>query len=108
MDGVYYETSDYAGIVRRIVIMIIDSIFLGIIFDISYSAAQLVNVMDGHVILGFLALTYIYLVLLKRSKYRTIAYRIVDAKIVDLKGNMPSIWKMTLRYLLLLEGHFIF
>ena len=106
MEGVYYEVTDYAGIVRRLVIMLIDSIFLFVVFAIVYSFAPLFGIPDRNIILAFMVFTYIYLVIMKRSKIRTIAYRIVDTRIVDLKGNRPSIWKMTLRYLLLIGGPF--
>ena len=51
-----------------------------------------------------LFISYIYLVLIKRSNWGTLGYMITRVKIVSLEGKKPSIWKMTLRFLLLIVG----
>jgi uncharacterized RDD family membrane protein YckC len=106
VDGVFYSQSDYAGIIRRLAIVLIDSSFLIAVFILMYSSAPLMNMSERHIAGGFVLVTYLYLVILKRSKTRTIAYRLLDTRVVDLEGNAPSIWKMTLRYILLIGGPF--
>ena len=52
----------------------------------------------------FGGLAFLYLTVMKRSKVRTLAYRIFGLRIVDLRGKPPSMFVMTLRLLWWLLG----
>ncbi len=56
----------------------------------------------------FFFITYLYLSILKPSKYRTIGYMATDVKIVDLHGNKPSWNTMLTRFFLLGFSPFAF
>ena len=47
---------------------------------------------------------WVYLTVLKRSQVRTLGYILAGTKIVTLKGDRPSIWRMTYRLLLWVLG----
>ena len=106
MEGVFYDKSDYAGIGLRLLIMLVDTAVLSVMFALIYYSALVLDIMGPQVLYAFVFTSYAYLALLKRSKVRTIAYRLFNTRIVDLAGNPPSIWKMTLRYVFLLGGPF--
>ena len=53
-----------------------------------------------------LLLSFIYLSIIKPSRLRTLGYIFMGVKIVDLKGQRPSFFKMAFRYLLLIVGPF--
>lgn len=104
-DGVYYAADDYIGFSPRLVILFVDTavllviawflafIWLNITFE--FNVAFLVTV--GLAI-------WLYVVPLKRSKTRTIGYRLMGAKLVTLKGQRPSLLMLTFRSLLWLFG----
>ena len=54
--------------------------------------------------LGLLLFAYLYLTVIKASRLRTVGYRIVGARIVTLKGERPSVFRMTLRLFLWVLG----
>ena len=108
--GVIFNKKDYAGLVRRVVIAVVD---LFVIFVISaailYISDFFIYDEDFYQKFNFILILLFsiwYLALLKRSKLRTIGYILTNVKIVDLKGEKPSIFKMVLRVLLLLLGPF--
>ncbi len=105
-EGVYYARGDYAGILRRLVIFVADSaIILGcglavlVLLDptVTELAPPVAVLSVGLVMWGYLAV-------LKRSRFRTLGYRLADTKIVTLKGDRPSILRMTFRLLLWVVG----
>jgi uncharacterized RDD family membrane protein YckC len=53
-------------------------------------------------------MAWTYLVPLKRSRYRTVAYQLLDLKIVTTRGERPSLFTMTFRMLMWLFGPFNF
>ncbi len=103
--GVYYQDTDYAGLFRRIVIVVIDLsvIFLSmIILNICWFV--FVSVPLPPLFLIWLAITYFYLAILKRTRIRTLGYILTGVEIVDLKGKCPSWLTMTTRYISLVLG----
>ena len=51
-----------------------------------------------------IALGFVYLVLLKHSRFRTLGYLIGGIRIVSLQGQRPSIWSLTIRALFVFLG----
>ena len=110
--GVVYDRNDYAGFFKRVAIALIDFSVVCLVVVAVFFATTFLNLDDD----DFLALNYIwavvfsigYLGLLRRSRFRTLGYIIANVKIVDLKGNRPSAFKMILRTGLLILGPFEF
>lgn len=114
-EGVYYAHKDCVGLWKRFLIIFIDltALFLctllivGILSTIGILPYRLEN-MGAASRVVFLATSCPYLVLLKRSYTGTLAYWLLSVRIVDLKGNPPSVFRMTFRWLLLIFGPFHF
>ncbi len=108
--GVIYEKKDYAGFSKRVVIAMIDIVVIAAVSACgSYFADSFFSFEDTHHRFNFILIlifSIFYLAILKRSKFRTIGYLLARVKIVDLKGQRPSIFKMILRELLILLGPF--
>lgn len=114
-NGVYYAKNDYAGFLRRLTAMVIDSVvlliigvclaFVALVVELSFQP----NVNPaGIAMIAWLGIAWIYLVVLKRSRFRTLAYLLLDLKIVTTKGQHPSLFAMTFRMLLWMLGPFNF
>jgi len=107
--GVYYSRDSYAGFWRRLAVDLIDFIFLFVLVVIMAIGAAII--MPGgeqeialvmfwsSIVLGF-----VYLVLFKRSPLRTLGYMIGGVRIVNLQGDRPSLWALTIRAFFLLIG----
>ena len=53
-----------------------------------------------------IAFGFVYLVLLKRSRFRTLGYIVGGIRIVSIHGERPSIWSLTIRALFAFFGPF--
>ena len=99
-DGVYFAADDYIGLGPRIIILFVDAVVLGLMVWILKSFwFHLVGhyeMFAGVVVFA----VWLYLVPLKRSVFRTIGYQLTGVKLVNLKGQRPSLWLLTLRSLL--------
>ena len=105
--GVYYAADDYIGIMRRIAILAVDLtvlILLGFIL-ILITTEPLDDPTDSFWF-AYVALAWTYLTILKPSKVRTVGYWLTGARIVNLRGQRPSILRMTFRLLVWLFGPF--
>ncbi len=108
--GVYYAAADYIGLGSRFLIILIDLIILFAIIIVVFILCIVIwpeldintLIIKGRIPL--VLLLYSYLVLIKRTQYGTVGYRVFRAGVVDLKGRQPSIWQMTLRFLLAALG----
>jgi uncharacterized RDD family membrane protein YckC len=98
-DGVYYAASDYVGRWRRLVIAIVDSLMLLFAWGVLAVAGQLVG-LPGIFMLLSIAFVWWYEVPLKRSRYRTFGFWLTGCKIVNLRGERPSLAMLTFRVLL--------
>ncbi len=58
----------------------------------------------GEATLSWFAFLYLYLAVLKGTPVRTIGFRVAGVKIVDFRGQQPSMLRMTLRFLLWIVG----
>src|SRR5215470_3899150 len=107
--GVYYRREDYAGVWRRLLIEGIDfsvafafslglTIFLLIILASGSDPEEALAVHWKWILLTvWPAVWFAYLVILKRTRFRTLGYLIGGARIVNLQGNIPGIGPLTVR-----------
>lgn len=110
--GVFYDQGDYAGVWRRLGIDAIDTTAVVLLtFAIGWVLVFLWP-HEGSLGLVLLASTvalwFSYFVLLKRSRFRTIGYVIGGTRIVNLKGETPSIGSLCMRLLFAVAGPFNF
>jgi hypothetical protein len=103
-EGVLYSDSDYAGLIRRFVIVIVD---FAVLFCAEMAFTYLLYyeldpVGDPEVLLlwSWFGFAYVYLVVLKPSAVRTLGYWLTGVRIVDYKEKSPSLIRMTFRLLL--------
>jgi uncharacterized RDD family membrane protein YckC len=108
--GAIYEKEAYAGLIKRVVIVVVDMIVLILSeFLVIYASDNFIYNWDAFYWFNFFAslfLTLSYLAILKRSRIGTVGYMITGVKIVDIKGRRPSILRMLLRTMLLIIGPF--
>lgn len=103
-DGVYFTADDYIGVAPRIIILFVDTLVLGVIV-LLLALLWFYLVGDYKIFAGVVALAvWLYLVPLKRSVFRTIGYRLMGAKLVNLKGQRPSLFMLTFRSILWIFG----
>jgi uncharacterized RDD family membrane protein YckC len=103
--GVFYAPDDYVGMGRRIIILVVDSMVLAVLF--TCLVIVWLGVGGGPPVVFTIAtigLFWMYEVVLKRSSLRTIGYRLTGCRIVNLKGERPSLFALTFRALLWLFG----
>jgi uncharacterized RDD family membrane protein YckC len=110
--GVYFSQNDYASLLLRFLIIGIDaavllaiSIIIGLIL---YPINRGFDTLIGHTITVMIPISYLYLAIYKRTDQSTLGYRFLGVKIINLEGKRPSIWQMTLRFLILFFGPFNF
>jgi len=113
-EGVYFAPKDYAGLIRRFVIIGVDFVVICfvsfIIIVLFFDLPQDIDHLFPPKIYVFFLFSYLYLAFIKRSDWGTVGYRLTGVRIVNLEGKRPSIWQMTFRFLLLVFGpiHFLF
>jgi uncharacterized RDD family membrane protein YckC len=97
-EGVYYAPDDYAGALRRLVIWLVDgsALVVGWIALVTVSVA-LTGDLAPVIFPAFALSAWIYLAVLKPSRFRTLGYWLTGSRIVNLQGERPSIFWMTLR-----------
>jgi uncharacterized RDD family membrane protein YckC len=118
---IYFNKNDYASMFKRTLVILIDLFIVGIVGYILSSAWTFwADSPDFELISEFgwmsaalfspvyfwtlTLMAYLYLAILKRSRFGTIGYRILKLKIIDAKGNQPSLLRMSWRFLLLAFG----
>jgi uncharacterized RDD family membrane protein YckC len=103
--GLYFQREDYAAIWRRFLIDIIDLLTVGTLCIALF--ALLWRSIPNNVILGsWMAIFFGYFVILKKSRWGTLGYRVVGVRIVGLNGQSPSLWSLTVRMMFLFLGPF--
>lgn len=106
--GVYFAIEDYIGLFPRIIVFIVDSIILLIALLVLLALSPVVRpflsiekqysgAAEAWCFIAFLLFAWIYLTVLKTSRFRTVGYWLAGARIVTLQGNRPSPIRMTLR-----------
>jgi len=84
-------------------------LFIGFVFFVLYQLLQdVIPDQSGMFFWGWLVFAYLYLTLLKASRVRTLGYKLTGSKIVNLRGQRPSIIWMTFRLALWIGGPFSF
>jgi uncharacterized RDD family membrane protein YckC len=100
-EGVYYRKADHARIARRLVSDVVDAIvLLFAVMVVGTVCTAMMGPTDRAVMWIMIiwpAICYIYLVILKPSKVRSLGYIVADLKIVTIKGHRPSLPRMTFR-----------
>jgi len=109
MQAVYYSRGDYAGFWRRLMVDLIDfTLLLVVVVTIALGAALILPNGEQalpHVLFwSGIALGFVYLVLLKHSRFRTLGYLVGGIRIVSIQGQRPSIWSLTIRALFAFFG----
>jgi uncharacterized RDD family membrane protein YckC len=116
-DGVYYDYDAYAGFLRRLVVIMIDMTVLLVVGVMLWFPILVLAVLwdpeaspdpSGIVFLLWAAIIWFYLTVIKRSRWRTVGYRMLGLKIVTTHGTRPSLPTMTFRLLMWLFGPFNF
>jgi uncharacterized RDD family membrane protein YckC len=118
---IYYRRNDYASLSKRISAILVDLFVIGLLgYILSIAWTSWIEKPDFDLIseFGWLSAaifspsyfwtltisTYIYLAIIKKSQLRTVSYRILNLKIIDAKGNPPSLLRMSWRFFLLVFG----
>lgn len=98
-DGVYFSDEDYIGIWKRFGILIVDSVTLYLLCVASGYALVVTFLFASFNTyqMMYVLITWIYLVPIKRSRMRTVGYRLFGAKLATLQGKRPSLFSLTLR-----------
>ena len=107
-EGVYYALRDYAGLGRRLLVLVIDgsvlSLYLvGLLATYLASGTRSMTVFHAGAA-SFLIVTFLYLVIMQRSRVGTLGYALTGVRIVALDGTRPSIGRMVLRWVFLPIG----
>ncbi len=102
-EGVYFSPKEYPGIIRRLVILLIDSIVLIIMWVIAaaiFTPTSETNTFFSAMLSVFISLfiPFFYLVLIKASKMRTLGFVLTGVKIINFRGQKPTWLEMTLRF----------
>ncbi len=117
-DGVYYHKEAYAGFLLRLMIDLIDlfivlalcalsTVLVLLIIQMLTSKDNLIEVnisLAYTILITWILVWFAYFVLLKHSKFGTVGYRIGHVKIVNLQGNDPSVYSLTLRLMFAVIG----
>lgn len=106
--AVCFAPGDYAGLWRRLAVELVDLctiVVLGVVV-----AAVVVLVIpdeapgDAVLLAGWAALVYGYFVILKRSRFRTLGYRLARVRLVDVRGRPPGVGALSVRLLFAVAG----
>lgn len=103
-EGVYYQTRDYAGILRRLFIDTVDLVVLIILAFVLFIMGAWSDWLSEAFVPLFLVLCYIYLAGLKATRMGTLGYILAGVRLVNLQGQQASIWRSSFRLGLILLG----
>ena len=109
-DGVFYRFHAYAGFLRRVIIILVD-LFVILVFcsfftpiPLSFFYDQYDALMQANLLYAMPVIAFIYLAVVKRTNFGTFGYWLAGVKIVTLQGKRPSLFQMTVRFVLLILG----
>ena len=107
-EGVYYDREAYAGFWLRLIVDVIDISVIMIISILSTALFMRVFTPSEQLIpvicLLWSTLWFIYFVLLKRSNFGTLGYKLCKVRVVNLRGNRPCILALTFRLIFAIIG----
>lgn len=105
--GVYYAPDKYVGLLRRLLVYLVDGFLLAcVLFTLAVVWMLVAQERIGLFWLTALAIVWFYVAVLKPSRVRTLGYRVAGCRIVNLRGERPSVLRMSLRSVLWIFGPF--
>lgn len=105
-EGLYFSVGDYAGLLRRLVIVVLDcATLLGSYFAFGTLLLAFSLVNPAQLLALFWISVWLYLAVLKPS-IGTVGYWVTGCRILTLRGTRPSVPRMTFRLLLCLLSPF--
>lgn len=114
-DGIYFALDSYAGLFRRMSVVVTDSIILLIAAVVIWVPLviflwdpQTGSTPDELFFALWITLVWFYLTAIKRSRFRTIGYRLCGLQIVTTRGKRPTLTAMTFRLVMWVFGPFNF
>src|SRR5262249_4688560 len=108
--GVYYRREDYAGVWVRLLIEAIDAIVASAL-SLALSAL-LIIFLDQELLLSWalvatwVIIWFVYFVIIKRTRFRTLGYILGGVKVVNLRGECPSLTSLAIRLIFVVIGPF--
>lgn len=106
-EGVYYDIRDYAGILRRLLIAVVDLVVLVIMAVLLSVISVSSDWIADTVFTLFFVLCYAYLAGLKATRFGTLGYILAGVRLVDLQGQQASIFRASLRFGFIFPGPLI-
>ena len=111
-EGVYYAKEAYAGFLLRLLVELIDiavASALCFLFGFGMLVCPLpiepfTPLFAYALFTGWILIWFAYFVPLKGSRFHTLGYRIGKIRIVNLQGNAPSVYSLTLRLIFAIIG----
>ena len=107
-DGVYFRREDYASFWLRVLVDLIDLVTFGALCGALVIPVEVLFPPDrallNLMVLMTVAIALSYFVILKRSRFRTLGYRLGRVKIVALDGQVPGYMALTLRLMFSMLG----
>jgi uncharacterized RDD family membrane protein YckC len=109
--GVYFLRQDYAPFWLRVLVDLVDLTIFGVVCGILTMLVMMINLPFTKTTLNLLLLMWItvavlYFVVIKRSSFRTLGYRLGRVRIIGLDGDPPSYGALIFRLMFGLLGPF--
>jgi uncharacterized RDD family membrane protein YckC len=105
--GHYFAPQDHAGLFRRFLIITVD-LAVAALAAIAIAAIGMAADEGGSLpalsVYAWIAFCYAYFVFLEASDIGTLGFRVTGVRIVTLKGERPSLLRMTFRLLIWVLG----
>jgi len=95
--GVFYDIHDYAGIGRRLIIVLIDLFVAGCLVLMAYLAALRVASISEYFVVYCILIVFVYFAVLPTTSVGTVGYCTTGVRLVDLYGRPASLWRSTFR-----------
>lgn len=109
--AVYYRDADSIGVLRRMLIDLVDTVVAGLVSILLSIIAMTIAPRDLQALAVLVIWTIVwlaYFVVLKGSRFRTLGYVIAGARIVNLSGERPSYAALYGRLAFVILGPFNF
>jgi len=111
--GVIFKDVDYAGFLKRIIIMAVDLPIIYLFYLVCYYIDDYFyryHDFESDIVSIYTptTLAFLYLTVLKASKLGTLGQKVTNTKILTIKGKRPNIFLMAYRLLFWIVGPFNF
>jgi len=105
-EGIYYRRRDYAGFWRRLFVSTVDAVvaLAGLLGLMLIGNTMMPGNGMALAFVIWLILFYWYFVIAKRSRARTLGYRLGRVKIVGIQGDSPTTARLTFRLVFAMIG----